>query len=313
MASLPRLACVSVDLDELCDYRAIHGLPEKEGEALVYARAVPRFCDLFAELGLCSTLFVVGRHLESPGGAQSLRWALAAGHEVANHTYAHRYDLLRLGEAEVGAEVSRGEEAIRAVLGRGCSGFRAPGYLVDERVLAACGRLGYRYDSSVFPSYPYYLAKAAIMAGMRLLRRPSRALLGSPRALLAPTLPYRPSAEDYRRPGGTGLWEIPVSLVPVLRFPFIGTWICLWSDRQCDLAYRLVRRSAFVNLELHGVELLGLAEDGIDPALSRQPDLRVPLTMKRRRLKRALTRLRDDFEIVTLAEAAQRLSDCADL
>jgi hypothetical protein len=182
---------------------------------------------------------------------------------------------------------------------------------VDERVLAACRRLGYRYDSSVFPSYPYYLAKVAIMAGMRLSGRPSRALLGSPKALFSPTLPYRPREEDYRRPGTGDFWEIPISLVPVLRFPFIGTWICLWSDRTCDLAYRLVRRSPFVNLELHGVELLGLAEDGIDPALSRQPDLRVPLSEKRRKLRRALTRLRDDFEIVTLAEAAARLSENA--
>ena len=34
---------------------------------------------------------------------------------------------------------------------------------------------GYRYDSSTFPAVPYYLAKAAVMGGMRLLGRRSHA------------------------------------------------------------------------------------------------------------------------------------------
>jgi peptidoglycan/xylan/chitin deacetylase (PgdA/CDA1 family) len=306
--SAARLASVSVDLDGLEHYRAIHGLgPGGAGDDPVYAHAVPRFCDLFAEVGVRATFFAIGRDLEDPDRAAALRAARDAGHEVANHSYTHPYDLVRRGDDEVEAEVVRGEEAIRAAVGAPCAGFRAPGYNLDERILAACRRLGYRYDSSVLPSYPYYLGKAAVMAGLWLRRRPSRATLGNPKVLFCPTGPYRPRAQDYRSAGGEGLWEIPITLVPILRFPFIGTWICLWSDRTLDLAWTLVRRRSFVNLELHAIELLGLAEDALDPALRVQPDLEVPLAEKRRKIARALARLREDREVMPLAEASEHL------
>jgi hypothetical protein len=306
-----RLASVSVDLDGLENYHDIHGLPARARGTEIYERAVPRFCALFGELGIRATFFAIGRDLEIPENAAALRRARDAGHEVGNHTYNHRYDFVRLGEAELEAEVRQGEEAIRAAVGEGCVGFRAPGYNIDERVLAACRRQGYRYDSSVFPSYPYYLAKAAVMAALRTMGRPSRATLGGPKVLFSPTRPYIPHPGDYRRQvgdgDGEGLVELPIAVIPGLRFPFIGTWICLWSDRLLDIAYRFVRRSSFVNLELHGIELLGLEEDGLDPALRRQPDLRVPLAEKRRKLARVIERLRSDYELLPLAEAAARI------
>jgi hypothetical protein len=303
-----RLAAVSVDLDGLEHYYALHGLGHRAGANAVYETALPRFLDLFAELDLRATFFAIGRDLEAPACARVLKTARAAGHEIANHSYAHRYDLVRCEDAVVEAEVALGEEAIREAVGVPCEGFRAPGYNIDERVLAMCRRLGYRYDSSVFPSVPYYVAKAAVMAGLRLRGRRSGATLGGAKVLLAPTRPYRPREDDYRLAGGHDLLEIPIALVPGLRFPFIGTWICLWPDRICDLAWALVRRSDFVNLELHGIELLGLGEDRLDPGLRRQPDLRVPLEKKRRRLARLLGRMREERELVTLSEAARRMA-----
>ena len=65
-------------------------------------------------------------------------------------------------------------------------GFRAPGYDLSERVLDVLMAQGYRYDSSVFPSWPYYVAKAGVMAMMALVGRRSRSVLGDPRVLFAP-------------------------------------------------------------------------------------------------------------------------------
>ena len=99
---------------------------------------------------------------------------------------------------------------------------------------------------------------------------------------------------------------LPVTVLPILRFPFIGTWICIWQEPLFDAAYATVRRSTrFVNLELHGIELLGLAEDDLPRELgARQPDLRVSLADKERRLRRAISTLASEFEPMTLADAA---------
>jgi len=306
---MSRVAAISVDLDGLEHYLAIHGLPgDAGGDDAVHRLAVPRFLDLFAEHGIAATFFAIGRDLETaPAVAEVLRRARAAGHEIGNHSDAHRYDLVRLDDTTLRAEVVRGEEVIRAAVGEGCVGFRAPGYNVDERVLATCRELGYRYDSSVFPAVPYYLAKAAVMAGLRVAGRRSRATLGHPKVLACPTTPYQPDPADYRRRGGGGLVELPITVVPGLRFPFIGTWVCLWPEGVFDAAYGLVRRRGFLNLELHGIELLDLVGDGLPSALQRQPDLRVPLARKRARLARALARIRTDYEVVPLREVPAAL------
>lgn len=306
-----RICSVSVDLDALSHYHAIHGLaaPGDRGADPVYTVALPRFLDLFDELGLRATFFAVGADLEHPAAADALARAHRAGHEVANHTYTHSYDLGRLRDAEVAREITRGHDAIELATGAACVGFRAPGYNVDARMLDVCRALGYTYDSSVFPSPPYYFAKAAVMAAMRIRGSPSRAWLGDARVLAAPTTPYVPDERDYTRRAPPGvratLVELPITLVPGLRFPFIGTWICLWGDSLFDAAFALVRASArFVNLELHGVELLGLEEDALPSVLRRQPDLRVPLSRKRRRLLRAISAIAGAFSPMRLCDAA---------
>lgn len=313
-----RLLSVSVDLDGLEHYLAIHGLEDRVARRSdIYTVALPRFCELFDALGIRATFFAIGESLEDPASAAALRRAADAGHEIGNHTYGHHYDLVRLDDASLASEIQRGHDAVEDASGVPCLGFRAPGYNVDERVLAECRTRGYRYDSSVFPSYPYWVAKAGVMGALRLAGHRSRASLGSPKVLLAPLHPYVPAGDDYRRSaprldrGGEGgpLWELPITLIPGLRFPFIGTWICLWSDRLFDVAFAAVRRSTrFVNLELHGIELLGLVEDALPTELRRQPDLRVSLAEKRRKLERAIRRIAEEFEPLPLADAAARIA-----
>ena len=63
-----RLASISIDVDEIHCYTAIHGLSQPPAEArwAVYTRALPRFEKLLAAHGIRATLFVVGRDLDNP-------------------------------------------------------------------------------------------------------------------------------------------------------------------------------------------------------------------------------------------------------
>lgn len=325
MSAPPRLACLNVDLDGLRHYAAIHGLPEDAlppGAAEAVARLAPdRLCEALGEKGLRGTFFAIGEDLlarreggevESPEallpGAEPLRRAAAAGHEIGNHTRHHRYDLTRLPDDRVAREVHGGAKAIAAAVGVRPVGFRAPGYALSPAVLRAAVAAGHRYDSSAYPAAPYYLAKAGILALQRLAGRRSRAILDRPRVLAAPALPYRPAAAEPYARGEMPLWELPITVEPVTRFPFIGTFVTTLPGRVLELLYRAVRRRPFLNLELHGIDLLDLG-DGAGERLARvQRELRVPARQKIARLRELFARIASDYEVVTLAEAAERLS-----
>src|SRR5205814_4038259 len=121
------------------------------------------------------------------------------GHELGNHSHTHPYELARLERARIDEEIARAHEVITGIAGVAPVGFRAPGYDMSERVIDALMAQGYRYDSSVFPSWPYYLAKAGVMGVMSLVGRRSRSVLGDPRALFAPPMPYRPGRSPFTR------------------------------------------------------------------------------------------------------------------
>jgi hypothetical protein len=164
---------------------------------------------------------------------------------------------------------------------------------------------GYRYDSSVFPSWPYYVAKAGVLAAMSLVGKRSRSVMINPRALLAPVEPYRPGRSPFHR-GQSSLIELPISVVPGLRLPAIGTWLLLAPTKMRAHLLESMRARNFFNLELHGIDLIGADEDGIPAALvARQPDLRVPLTYKRTRFRRRVIRARFRRRVIAVCSTAR--------
>ncbi len=286
---------MSVDLDGLDCYYRVHGLgepPPAPVRQVVLRKCLPRFLDLFARHGVRATFFVVGSDLERDREGRAVVAELArAGHELANHTHTHPYHFTRLPPAEMAAEIDRAHAAIAEVGDRAPVGFRSPGYAVNRQALELLLERRYAYDSSVFPSPPYYLAKALVMGAMRLVGRRSASLLDDPRALLAPPAPYRaaPAAPYRAASAGAGLLEIPIAVTPALRLHVIGTSLVLAPEW---LRRRLVAASLsrpFFNLELHGIDLADAEADGIPPALvRRQPDLRRALASKRAALERTL-------------------------
>jgi peptidoglycan-N-acetylglucosamine deacetylase len=284
----PKIA-VSVDLDGIGCYYRIHGLGEPPPPPLrqiVLRNCLPRFLELFDRHAIKATFFVVGADLtDDPEGRALLAAAARAGHELANHTHTHPYDFTRLPRAEMAAEIDRAHAAIAEVAGRPPVGFRAPGYAINRQVLELLIERRYSYDSSVFPSPPYYVAKALVMGAMRLLGRRSASVLDDPRAPFAPRAPYRPHpAGPYTRAGATdGLLEIPIAVTPLVRLHVIGTSLIVAPDW---LRRRMVSASlgrGLFNLELHGIDLADAEPDGVPAALvARQPDLRRSLAHKLR-------------------------------
>jgi len=303
-----RICAVSVDLDGLDCYYRIHGLaaPRLLRDP-VYCDALPRFVELFERRHLPATFFVVGENAESELGREVLPRLRAAGHEVANHSYTHPYDLFRLAPAAITSEIQRAHEAIAAACGAPPRGFRAPGYGLSPALLDAVAAAGYSYDSSVLPSPPYYAAKAAIMGLMRLRGEPSRAALADPRLIYAPTQPYRPDPAAPWRAGQSSLVEVPIGVSRVARIPVIGMPLVTAPGPLRRLLVASLCTAPVINLELHGLDLCDADVDGVPVEVrERQPDLRVPIGHKRVALGRTLDEIAAaGYRFVTILQLAQ--------
>jgi peptidoglycan-N-acetylglucosamine deacetylase len=305
-----RLSALSVDLDSLPHYCRIQGLPETllddRARGLVASVAIPRLLELFAQHRAPATFFVIGADVTLPGMPAALKASAAAGVELASHSFSHDYAISRRSQADIELDLIACEEALQTV-GVQPRGFRAPGYTLSSNLLKAVAARGYEYDSSTFPATPYYLAKSTVMGTLAALGRPSRAILDSPRVLLAPRVPYRPSLEAPYSRGDASLVELPMAVAPVTRLPFIGTFATSAPWLMVEATFRSLRRDALFNFELHALDVLD-ETDGVPKELVRQQrDLSVPARVKLERLGKLFAWLGEDRDRVTVLEAARRL------
>jgi peptidoglycan/xylan/chitin deacetylase (PgdA/CDA1 family) len=284
-------------------------------------------------------------HVRRAANAQRLRTLADNGDELGNHSYSHPYELARLAPATIDDEIASCDRVLRDILaprgGNGVPasahvsdlvqlgkrteapddhaasadehrapmtaprGFRAPGYDVAPAMLDTLARLGYRYDSSIFPAPGYYAAKAVVMSALALVGRPSGAVLTNPRALAAPADPYRPSMTSPWRRGQAPVVELPIAVTPWTRVPAIGTTLLVAPPWARERMLGWMSRRAFFNLELHGIDFADAEKDGIPGELvDRQPDLRIPVDDKLATLDRMLDTIAERWQLATLAEVA---------
>ncbi len=337
-----KLASVSVDLDEVPEYLAIHGISplsdDAEARHAVYDRALGRILAWAASQSIPITFFAIGKDVARQKNAIALRFAVERGHSVESHSLSHRYDLSRLPRDLIEKEVAGAMAILREATGTMPQGFRAPGYTVSETLFDVLEDAGVSFDSSVFPSPIYWCSKAAVLGWMWLQGRASSSILDTPSVLRAPRQPYMPAQPYYRSASIKNGWrrrsfiELPILATPLLGFPVIGTSIGKVGVRGAGLLGRLASQEAFVNLELHGMDFLeasdvvgawapksstkvrsATAREPMDrapftsaAALSQQqPELRTPLFSRLDRLDRFVAEVRKQgFAFVALHEAA---------
>ncbi len=306
-----RLAAISVDLDEVPCYAAIHGItpPESALNHAIYRHALPRLLQWFEQERVPGTFFAIGRDLELQENRARMAELTRAGFEVGNHSYQHFYDLTRRSRSTIRDEVLRCAEAIEHACGKAPVGFRAPGYTVNDTVFEVLEELGVLYDSSVFPCPPYQLAKAAAILWIGLRRRKSHSISDNARVLTAPGQPYRTGRPYWRT--GAGLIELPIGVTswPSGRLPYIGTTLCLAGQSRARWLTRRMLGQPFVNLELHGIDAADAHADGLGFLRPHQPDLRRTAAEKLVALSAAVATLKDaGYRFVTLEQAARHFA-----
>jgi len=286
--------CVTIDLDDLRYYRAIHGLPEGSDTPLVFEAAIPRFLDFCEKLNIKATLFVIGMDMRWESAGKALRSATARGHEVASHSFSHFYDLSRMAPSDIDNEVRSARTRIEDAAGVGVVGFRGPGYNLSNVLLEAVSGAGYEYDSSVLPAPAYFMARAAVIAGMRLRGHHSASITGRARDFFQTNHPFEWGAPAQ------GLKEFPISACGPCRIPLIGTTLA-GGGHASNLLLKSAARRPFLNVEFHAIDFLGVRRDSIERELRVEPVLKVPLSKRIRNFEKALQRLKEKRHNTLLA------------
>jgi hypothetical protein len=304
MNSMAGLASLSIDLDGVRHYRAIHGLEPQQGDDPFLTAGLDCFLDFCAEFGLASTIFVVTEDLEHEAIAQRVRRAVSEGHEIACHSHRHDYAMSRWSPAQLGDELARSIAAIEALTGHPPQGFRAPGYNLSEPLLDAIETAGFAYDSSLLPSPAYWGARGLVIALKSVGERPSASLVGDPKAFMPQRGPFRPKRKGSGWRGERRrLVELPMTAP--MGLPWIGTTIVGSEHLGWNLTRLALRSGKPIDLELHPIDVT--PEDAVDADLRRvRRDLQVPFRDRMNRLRRTVERVAGARRFVPLAEVANR-------
>ncbi|MFD0588894.1 polysaccharide deacetylase family protein [Paenibacillus sp. GCM10027627] len=105
------------------------------------AKTTPQILDLLKEYEAKSTFFVVGNRLER--FADIVKREADEGHEVANHTYNHKFFTGNVSRGVIANEIVHTKEKIMAITGKDCPWFRPPGGIFNDTVVESARQNGY--------------------------------------------------------------------------------------------------------------------------------------------------------------------------
>ncbi len=129
------------------DYMRHMGGPERLSVIL------PRIIDALLEMESRATFFVLGEIAERNPGV--VKMITDAGFPIGCHSHTHRLHR-ELSAEEIYSELRRAKAVLEDVSGFEVTGFRAPCFAIDERVLNLYSEilpeLGFEYDSSLVPA-----------------------------------------------------------------------------------------------------------------------------------------------------------------
>lgn len=292
-------AFIQIDLDGVWAVRRCYGMDEGgflENDP-VFEEGIPRFLDLLEKRDIKATFFVVGRDALIPKKIDMIGRILKAGHEIGNHSYNHTLGLTRLSDAKIREDIEKTQNAlIEAATSQGYSkdfhptGFRAPGYDVDIRVLKILKELGFLYDASLFPSYWGFLMRwidAYISGRLFSGKRQYGCFMNG----------FKPPA-PHAIGGMNGFFELPVSVSPVLRLPFHFGISCLKGFPYFRrIAEKYNKRGIPLLYLFHGVDFIDTRDIQLVPGKRGKKFFRVSLEDRIKMAERILDYISDNFTI----------------
>jgi peptidoglycan/xylan/chitin deacetylase (PgdA/CDA1 family) len=287
-------ATISVDLDSAATHLRGYGERPSRDDALLEV-ALPRLLQLFEELAIRATLFVVAGDAPADG----LLRAAADRHEIAAHSVTHPMPFARLGSSRLEAEVRNAKARLEDRIGSGVYGFRAPNWDTSPAVWEALAAAGYRYDASLLPT-PWQIAIRAVLAlGSRSLR---------PLVAMRPVPARWARLPHLQQTDHGSIWQFPVATTPRIRFPVYHTVRYRMSSHRFQrIVAALATRGEPFGYALHAVDLVSLDDAGIPSSMRRHPGMDMALDAKLALLRASLATVTEHFRTVAYIDQVSGL------
>lgn len=130
---------LSVDLDDLW-------CVNPNDNSTYLAQSLENMSLLFDKYNIKATLFCIAK--DNSILKKYIPELIKKGHEIANHSYSHRYNkLLNYDEKKLEIEVST--KILSEISHSKILGYRAPGWGYDKETIKLLKDLGYKYDASL--------------------------------------------------------------------------------------------------------------------------------------------------------------------
>lgn len=187
------LNALTVDVEDYYHVSAFEGLVRREQWDGFESRVVAsthRILNALEAASVRGTFFVLGYVAERH--PELVRAIQAAGHEIGCHSYWHRL-VYRQTPKEFRADLRQARDLLQDITGVSVTAYRAPSFSITRRNLWALDILieeGFRFDSSIYPTY-----------------HDRYGIAGAP-----------PQPHQIARPAGT-LWEFPMAIYRRFGYP----------------------------------------------------------------------------------------------
>ena len=304
-----RALAITLNMDSITEYSQKHRIPiSAEDPLLMYRQTLDRFTGLCEDLGAVGTLFVVSRDITGLA-AEKLKALVYKGFEIASHSHHHNPRLSQLKPGEILKELRLSKAMIESTTGVPLRGFRAPGHHLSAPLMQELIGLGFHYDSSVIPSASYYAARAISIVGQKLTTRQSSGMLGNPRVVKAPRVPYRPASDPYEGGGDSNIIELPLSVATALGVPVSASTMQEAPKRLKSAMLDSLKQQDVVVLGFEAMDFVDPNTDGLPPALQTcHPLLKHPVEERIAFLRAWLGELMEDRWALTCAQLADQFS-----
>jgi hypothetical protein len=309
------LASISLDLDNLWTYLRIFGSPGWEDYPSYLNVLIPYALEIFENLGLQITFFVVGRDASIDENKDALKLLGTTDHEMGNHSFDHEPWLSLFSSEEVEREILKTEEQILQLSDKKVLGFRGPGFSWNNRIAKVLVENGYIYDATILPSYIISFLRSLYFRNPDLgaAEKENRKTVGGRRfGRVGPVKPYY-----WFIDGKDKLLEIPVTTVPIIKIPFHLSYL-LYLEKLCSPLMSLYLGMAIRLCELtntspsfiiHPTDLLGGEQV---PNMRFFPGMTLSAQEKLRVFKKVVGKLSRRFllvRMITYAEAMLKKND----
>lgn len=289
---------IQVDADDLWVLLERRGHKVADDHYAGFQKAVRNYLEIFDRYKIKVTFFVTGK--DALSAKEIFKEIAARGHEIANHSANHRPRFTALSRKEKETEIREAEAGIEEATGERPVGFRSPNFDIDIETLEILQERKYLYDSSVLPTFlsPLFRRMIRFFDGKVIS---DNGYLGRARYGLAPLKPYHPDRHMVWKEGKSGIWEVPISTIPVFRIPFHSSFssfasIAGFRTSFFQLGLFLSKLAAIpLNYVFHLCELADFEKaQGLLPL----PELRLSFKTRHKMIDFMLDKITQNYEIL---------------